>query len=300
MEHKRTVVIYKRSRFERDQERHSCSAGELSRVYRHWGLAPERIRRSHERQRQARAMLKQMLSGATFLEASQATRPDVEDASLVVALGGDNHFQRVARLLADQLILGINSDPQTSAGALTRFTVADLTWSLAKLFAGHLPVETWTRLHVAVNGTPLADQALCEVFVGERDRCAMSRHVLELGRRREEQKCSGLLAVTGAGSTGWYASAARFLAASNTPFSKTHRGFRFLVTEPHQTPFQRNELLHARLAGDKRLTLVSLNRRHGTICLDAFQHHALPYGAKVEIGLGNPLRVIAPIHASRG
>lgn len=297
MEHKRTVVIYKRSRFERDQQRHACSAGELSRVYRHWGISPERIRKSHERQSQARAMLEQVLPGATFIEASQATRAQVKGAHLVVALGGDNHFQRVARLLTEQLIVGVNSDPQTSAGALTRFTVTGFTRSLRRLLAGSLPVEEWTRLQVAVNGTPLADQALCEVFVGERDRCAMSRHVLESDRRREEQKCSGLLVVTGAGSTGWYASAARFLAAGNVPFSKTHHGFRFLVTEPHQTPFQRNRLLHGRLTGNKRLTLVSLNGRHGTVCLDAFQHHALPYGAKVEIILGKPLRVIAPSRA---
>ena len=241
------VVVCKRSRFERDLERHACSEGELIRVYRHWGLAPERIRRSGERQRQARKKLERLLPGARFIPAEQATRAVVENASLVVALGGDNHFQRVARLLHDEPLAGINSDPATSLGMLTAFNIHTFKQALPNLLVGARDVEKWTRLEVRVDGKPLSHLALGEVFIGERDRCVMSRHVLRFRRQREEQKSSGLLVVTGAGSTGWYQSAANGLAPARHSFPKQAPSFRFLLTEPHEIRGRTHPLFHGRL-----------------------------------------------------
>jgi hypothetical protein len=85
-----------------------------------------------------------------------------------------------------------------------------------------------------VDGKPLSHLALCDAFVGERDRCVMSRPVLHFRRHREEQKSSGLLVVTGAGSTGWYRSAAKGLAPARDSFPQNSPSFCFLLTEPHE------------------------------------------------------------------
>lgn len=280
------IVVYKRSRFERDRERYACSDGELIRAYRNWGLTPERIHESDERQREARTKLTHLLPGATFISGEQLTRAAVAQAAVVVALGGDNHFQRVARLLDNQLIVGVNSDPETSAGALTRFTVVTFQRALHALLGGRLPVEDWLRLSVSVNRKRLPELALGEVFVGERDRCAMSRHVLYFDDVREEQKSSGLLAVTGAGSTGWLASASGLLRKGRMPLRPSEHRFCYLVTEPHGSVQHRAGIL-----SEKPLRVVSLNRRHGIVCLDAFRPYRAGMGAVIEIARGPALRV---------
>lgn len=288
------VVIYKRSRLERDREDHGRGPEELNRFYRACGLSAERIRRSHERQMGARTALRKLLPQAVFLEAGQAGSADTRRARWVVALGGDNHFQRVARWVNEQVIVGINSDPQTSAGALTPYTLSTFRRAVDDWLTDRLPVERWTRLSVSVDGNALPQPALGEVYVGERDRCAMSRHILHWGRRREEQKSSGLLAVTGCGSTGWYASAGQGQPGRTSSFRKTAREFRFLLTEPHRIGSSDIAMPRGKLKGSDHLTIVSLNRRSGVVCLDAFQPYPLPVGATVRIGLGQPLSVAMP------
>lgn len=285
-------VVYKRSRLERDLERYACSEGELLRVYRNWGLASERIRHSDHRQRQVRTRLGQLLPGAEFIAAERATRGNVKNAPLVIALGGDNHLQRVARLLDDEPLAGINSDPATSLGMLTGFDIQTFEQAIPDLLAGASTISKWARLEVCIDGRPLSQLALYEVFVGERDRCVMSRHVLHFRRQREEQESSGLLVVTGAGSMGWYLSAGNGFASVRHPLPKTSSAIRFLLTEPHSIPSKEHPSVHGRLRSGERLRIISLNRRNGVVALDSFHQQTVRCGAGIEIGVGRSLRVV--------
>jgi hypothetical protein len=50
--------------------------------------------------------------------------------------------------------------------------------------------------------------------------------------------------------------------------------------------------LHGRLKSGEQLRIGSLNRRDGSVALDAFQQQTVRYGAEIEIGVGRPLRVV--------
>jgi NAD kinase len=287
-----TVVFFKQSRVERDLKKIGGNVEALQRHYTRQAVPVQEAFASHARQQAALAALRKLLPRAHYISAEWASRAALGPQSLVIALGGDNHFQRVAALVDSQVMLGINSDPERSVGALAAFTIDSYAEAVSRQHISEAAPEHWTRLDVRLNGVPLVHRALCEVFLGERERPYMSRHVLHLGEQSEEQKSSGLLVATGAGATGWYAAARGDVRWTDETFAKTEESFRFIATEPHPGA-RASQFLHGQVSTGEALRVVSLNRRNGVLAVDAFRHHPFPSGALAEISVGKPLRVIS-------
>jgi len=284
----RILIAPKKSKLQWDMDRLGLSAaGVLARCKRH-GLDTARIRVSHERQMKVLETVRKMFPEAAVIPQNKLSRRVVERADLILAVGGDNHFQHVSHFVDRQIIAGVNSDPQSSEGSLTGYTPETLGKLAAVVRSAKLQVEEWARLRVELDGKTLEPLALSEVYIGEAARSQMSRYKIAVGRRSEIQKSSGLLAVTGAGSGGWYS------AAGGVPFARTRKGFAFLATESYRGRLSKPSLVKGMLARDQKLRVSSRNDGCGVVVVDAQWHHAFGEGCTAVVSVGTPLRVLQP------
>ena len=135
---------------------------------------------SHAKQMIARQAMRDAFPDATFCFMSDYIT-NHNDFDAVLVLGGDNSFTKVSHHIEGALFMGINSDPERSLGHLTTWTVrskqsaVDLKNILDVKF---YHVEKWTRLGASVDGVQLPN-AISELFLGEKMRDMMSRHVIE-------------------------------------------------------------------------------------------------------------------------
>jgi NAD kinase len=293
MDLRRMALVPKMSKYEWDRHCFGLDHEGLLTKYRQEGVDMESILASHERQRAALAHVTQRLGAATVLARDDVTRAVNDRFDLVISLGGDNHFQYLTHFLTTTPILGMNSDVQTSVGALTPFLPEHTDTLLARLEADEYEIEEWTRLAAQVNGHAI-EYATCIYFIGEAERQFMSRHILEVQGQREEQKGAGLLVVTGAGSTGWYDSACRYQFPDGNAFPPTAPFARFLLTEPYRGRLSGHDLRHGELRPGEELHVHSLNDDRGLIGSDSIEVYPANRGTHILIRLApHPLRVVA-------
>jgi hypothetical protein len=287
------IVVPKLTKVQYDMIRYRWTYEELLENY---GAGPEDKRRiiaSHERQVAALGAFRALLRPDQIVRRDEPTPERFGAASLIIAFGGDNHFQFVAQQVGGRTpVWGVNSDPCTSFGALLGVDAAGIAGALDRLARGDYRFEPWTRVVVEVDGVTLPP-ALCDVFLGERERRFMSRHRLEFvpGGATEvqsmEQKSSGLLIATGAGSSGWSTSAARYLFPGGISFPRTDRAARYLLTEASSAlpgfkggvpPWSTGTLLQ-----DGELVVHSLNDSDGLVSVDSLTDAPFPRGSKAVI-----------------
>ncbi|MBI4028069.1 MAG: NAD(+)/NADH kinase [Verrucomicrobia bacterium] len=294
MNFSKTIIVPKMSKYEWDMTRHRLTSRQLIAKYRRQGVDISRILESHERQQQSLRILREMFPARHFVSREGFTRDIAERAQWVIAHGGDNHFQYVSHFVENAVMIGINSDTVRSEGALTLFSAETFRQTAASLHARDIPVQEWARLQIVINRTRVRSPAISEIFLGESLRSQMSRHVLVHGKAREEQKCSGLIVATGAGSTGWYQSASCRLHDARA-FPKTEKLFKFVVTEPYQGHSVHCLHPHGTVRTGEELKIVSLNDSRGILSIDALEEHPFHEGSVARIRLGKPLRVLIPL-----
>ncbi len=234
-----------------------------------------------------------------------------QGASLVIALGGDDHFCSVSQQVKGGIpVLGLKADRQ-SVGALLPYDLQDLGEIVKNLDSAEYVFEAWTKLKVTVNGQELPS-ATSTVFIGDKHSQYTSRTLtkvldssgnmlLDLG----QQRSSGLLLYTGTGSTGWALSASLYLYPEGHTFSPDARYAEFLVREPNitslldakETRSLKNELFqnnHFILHEGERIVIQSLNKDGGIINADSV---CVPFtrGSEAVIQIDpEPLWVIVP------
>jgi len=289
----RILLIPKKSKLQWDLDRFHLTPRVLLARYRREGVNAARIMASHERQMRALQKVREMFPEAEVIAQEKISTKALAGAFLIIALGGDNHFQHVSHFAGDSVVAGVNSDPILSEGSLTNFTPEQLEKVADRFHKGRFGVDYWTRLQVTLNGKKLHELALSEVFLGEASRCQMSRYRVSVGGRSELQKCSGLVVATGAGSSGWYDAAGRYLFPRGNRFSKTKACFRFLATEPFHGRLSKLFLLHGTVNRKETLKVRSMNDLCGVITLDSQLEVPFPEGSEAVISLGTPLRVLS-------
>jgi NAD kinase len=293
----RVLVVTKLSKVQYDMERFGWSYAQLQDEYARGPEDKTRILTSHARQMAALEVLSSYIEPQRIVSRNALSIEDVKNASLVIAFGGDNHLQYVSHYIEGNIpIWGINSDPLTSFGALLGAQICDLPEALGKLSRGEYRFEPWTRVRVEVDGTPLP-AALCDVYIGERERKYMSRHLLEMSDQMgntttTEQKSSGLLISTGAGSSGWAKSAGRYLHGGECDFPREARYARFLLTEPSSAIPDRDDVrlngpLPRRCDGvlveGEKLVVHSLNDSDGIVSIDSLEEVSFPRGRTITV-----------------
>jgi NAD kinase len=232
--------------------------------------------------------IKHIFSEADFLAVpySSANKELLKDADLVLTLGGDGTFVRAAHLVEDSPIIGINSNPETSEGALASITVNEIG-KLKNLNEGKFEIIERQRADVILNGNLLDEKAVNEVYAGSKRQFHTSRYKIKFKGNEEEQRSSGIVVSTGTGSEAW------FLSAGGKPFHYNEKKLCFIVREPY---FGKRifvpTLLNGEISPEEKLEIESTRDYGGVIAINDSVYD-FNTGDRVEIRLSEkPLRVI--------
>ncbi len=286
------LIVAKESKYEWERKKFGLSHEEIVKKYGAEGANLEAILKSHESQTASKAKLMQLLPDADITSISGIKRR-IFGYDLVIAFGGDNSFQYVSHYVGETPIMGINSDPSRSVGALCAWSVSNLADAINAINSAKYAIENWITLQAEIDGVPLMP-ATSEYFFGEDRRKDMSRHVMIYRGKRFEQKNSGIVIATGAGSTGWYDSAGRYIFQKSNKVPKTEQRAVFVITEPYHP--KADDVLAGELLPGEELVLYSLNDAKGYATADSWEEYDFSRGKKAVIKISDkPLRVVVPV-----
>jgi len=206
---------------------------------------------------------------------------------LVVTVGGDGTFLDISHSLGSQVLLGVNSAPIDSTGALCRAKIDSFLSLLIDLITGERHPLKIPRLKVKVNGKPLPYPVLNEVLFANRSSAGTARYLIVLGKRGEEQKSSGIWVAAPTGST------AAIRSAGGKPMPITKTAMQYVVRELFTEPSKHFKIRNGILPKGKKLTIYS-KMRQGALFVDGNKISVpLNYGDKVEISPdGKPLNAV--------
>jgi NAD+ kinase len=232
---KRIVVAIKRSKWERDLMRY-ISPEAVRHLYQLQNDAFDRIYASHLRQQQSLNIIKSILKDAAYAFREDLTHLDFKQFHTIIALGGDNHFIHISHYAHEHNMIGINSDLDTSVGALLPFTTDSFVKKTGDqpLSPERYITEQWTRIGgelIYPDGRRYQIvPCTSEISVRNSYPDTMSRYLIRSGEEEqwEEQKSSGLLLACGVGSTGWYKNC---LSKPDSVFPKDAPFFRYTARE---------------------------------------------------------------------
>ncbi len=279
------LVVQKKSKFEVDLEKYG-SLEEYRKICDFQNHLFERIYESHLRQIESRRILKEeIFPRGTYLFREDLKNVNLGNYDFIVALGGDNHFTYVAHEAMGSLILGCNSDPATSVGALLGFDTSSLLATINS--GGWVWIEEWTLIFTQIYYPDGRIQdtfpAVNEISVRNNSPDLISRYIIRYHGFQEEQKSSGLLVYTGAGSTGWVASCHP---RKTGPFPKDQRYFQVYAREPRRKDkiSEHFELIDFRV--DDCFEVVS--EMDGGISIDSLteRNYPFPPGARAFFSIG--------------
>jgi NAD+ kinase len=144
-----------------------------------------------------------------FIERGRCDKKRLEAYDVIVSVGGDGTLLRASHFAHNAAVFGINSNIKTSQGVLCSATRHDLKEKILRIIEGKFSVKKFTRARVTLLNTGRSYDALNEIYIGSAVSYHTSRYVLRFGKTKEEQKSSGIIVSTGAGSTAWYRSAGK-------------------------------------------------------------------------------------------
>lgn len=155
---------------------------------------------------------------------SNVTDADFDKKRLAIVVAGDGTILRTCQHIRnDSMLLGVNNNPKSTEGFLTRATVADFKSKFQKIISGKAKCIQLPRLEVRINGDVLPYVALNEVSISRKE--PYHTFVHELAGNVE--KASGILVSTPIGSTAWSKSAG----GKQMPLASTK--MQFVIREPY-------------------------------------------------------------------
>lgn len=189
----------------------------------------KRLLWAHEQHRDTLELVKKTLreKGLSFALRQRKWVGHLTGYDLVVTVGGDGTFLRTSHAVTNQLMLGINSAPSISRGALCSITGHEFPEKLEEILAGHYKVKKLTRLQIAVNDKLVPIPALNDVLFANRCPAGTSRYSIRIGTREEHHTSSGVWVATASGST------AAIKAAGGKILQETSPKIQYFVREPY-------------------------------------------------------------------
>jgi NAD kinase len=197
----------------------------------------------------------------------------------IVVLGQDGLVANTVKYSREQLIVGVNPDPDRWDGALLPFRVPDLGTVLPQIFEGKRKTKLVTMAKAELNdGQTL--YGVNDLFIGISSHVS-ARYLIKQGARQEQHSSSGIVVSTGMGSTGWFkslmAGAIAIVGAASgrqlklpgpTGFSWDAEYLYYTVREPFPSKTSSATLVFGKVEQGEPLVLVSQMPEHGVIFSD--------------------------------
>ena len=282
MKLKRVLVIYKKSSFElygkvRKDRR-------FLKLLKKPNSAALHLRKNHsthsETMYRVREILKEMKIPAHFRYRAQ--RFSEKAYSLVLTVGGDGTFLEASHSISKVPILGLNSNPADSVGMLCGITIRDLRKTLERIESGTMPFREFVRLRIQLGKKKISTPVLNDILVAHKNPASMSRYVIGMRGRKEEQKSSGIWVAAPIGTT------AGIRSAGGRVMSLREKGYQFRVREPYRAPGKSIKILGSVMRSREILTVTS-RMRAGKIFLDGpHEFYDFPIGECVRISTQAP------------
>lgn len=206
----------------------------------------------------------------------EITPASLENKDLIITLGGDGVFVRASHYLRETPILGINSDPMTSEGALDDFKGVNEE-RIKKILLGDFRIKKRTRGRVIRNGQLLKELVINEAYIGVENQFHTSGYVLSFQEIEEEQRSSGVIVSTGSGSKAWYKS------AGGQAFSEEEPYLKFKVRELYDGNLFNSKIKEGTIDKDNKIVLKSKRKEGGIVAIDSVVTYPFNLGDVVEV-----------------
>jgi hypothetical protein len=251
-----------------------------------------------ERHRRTRRALAEVTAAIPLTwRQAQVERGDLDrflfaPEDVVVVVGQDGLVANVAKYLAGQPVVGIDTDPGRNPGVLVRHRPADAAALLPAVLTS--AVDELTMVEAVADDTQRI-VALNEIYLGAAGH-QTARYRLGLegdGGVVEAQASSGVLVGTGTGATGWIRSVWQERGAALSLPRPTDDRLLWFVREAWPSPATGTSLVAGELAASARLTLTVESERLIAFG-DGMEQDALQltWGQSVRVGVaGTSLRL---------
>lgn len=203
----------------------------------------------------------------------------VKGRDLIIIIGGDGTFLKTAQYTIDNTpFLCVNADPQNTEGFFSKTTRKTSEAKIERILKGRIKPKKFWRLSAVINGKEI-EPCLNEYYIGQQKPYDVSRYVLQVSKKTEEQKSSGILVCTAAGSTAWCRG------AGGKVISLEKKIFQFVVREPYTGTLLKTKKAKGILKENEIVRITA--KTDGMIIVpDAVgKEHPLPRNAVVEIRL---------------
>lgn len=200
-------------------------------------------------------------------ENEAAIRKGVGRADAVIVVGGDGTLLRASHFIEATPVLHISSSTGKNEAFFARATNKDARRKTRLLASGRYRIIRLLRLKATLNGKKLPFKALNEIYAGSREAYHVSRYTLIIGKRKEEQKSSGILIATPAGSYAWVRS------AGGVTLPLMAKKIEYVVREPYVGRLTRPKMTKGVLAGSQSVTLISKiwESHKGVVVMDSYK-----------------------------
>ncbi|MCC6751609.1 MAG: NAD(+)/NADH kinase [Deltaproteobacteria bacterium] len=293
MQIQRVLVVHRKSLYQIYVREHRDRA--VKSALRRGDPVAQRLLASHRTQEASLATTRRTLR-SRGVRAEYCWRGEargVKGFDLVISVGGDGTVLDTAQHIVEgPPLLGLNSDPPNSVGALCAGTADQLDALLDAVSSGALVPTRLTRLRVRLEGRDLFGPCLNDVLFAHACPADMTRFELgalpldelpERGRLLPDGvlvpvRSSGLWVATAAGSTGGIHS------AGGRTYAPHSRRVQYLVREPYAGPGRARRSRGSASFGPKEALVVVCHVRRGMIWADgAHRRHVVPYGQTLVI-----------------
>ena len=211
----------------------------------------------------------------------------------VVVLGQDGLVANTVKYLSEQVVIGVNPDPNRWDGVLLPFVVSDLRLIVPESFAGKRPIKEVTMAKAQLNNRQTL-YAVNDLFIGPKSHIS-ARYTIRQGDYEENHSSSGIIVSTGLGSTGWLKSlmagavgVASELAGKHlnvdarSSFAWDANYLYFTVREPFPSKTSSASLVFGKVTNEEPLILLSQMAENGVIFSDGIEKDFLDFNSGTE------------------
>lgn len=293
----RAVLVHRTTEYEELVARHGTH-GQAAFFLASRGRDIGEIAERHRRTRRALAEVTAAIPltwRQTRVERADLDRFLFAPEDVVVVVGQDGLVANVAKYLAGQPVVGIDTDPGRNPGVLVRHRPGDAAVLLPSATAHATGVTELTMVEAVADDTQRL-VALNEIYLGAAGH-QTARYRLGLeddGGVVEAQASSGVLVGTGTGATGWIRSVWQERGGGLRLPDPSERRLLWFVREAWPSPATGTSLVAGELAGGGRLSLTVESERLVAFG-DGIESDAveLTWGQRVGVGVwGERLRLV--------
>ncbi len=248
-----------------------------------------RYQKSDEEHKKTLRNVKQALTdkGIRFKEIYRARHIDYSPYDFVISVGGDGTFIEASRLITNQLILGVNSNPISSFGNFCPCNRNTFESYIDTILNDAFRSQIINRLDLHVNNKKHDFRVMNDILIAHAHPGAMSHYRIKIEEIEEDQKGSGIWISTAAGSTGAIA------AAGGKVLPKRSKKIQYWPRELFRGEKEAYQLKGGVIKANGSIMVQSL-MREGMIYVDgAHLRIAFPHGSKLVVSNAKfPLRMV--------